>query len=318
MNEDEERPGAVSRRGMFTGVGAALLGTSLAAVGTEAGAAVPHGVDGTAPSEPGRRIGATTPITTTISSAPTSAYIYKIVCMYDFEPFDPDAKKTWGGYGVYSAGTATTMRATLDIPPGCLVREVEYYIRNNSGANFYPDTYLYVPGQGTIWSVGASVAIPSTGSIVAAKAAPTQQGPYPLGARLLVSAATPATGAIQINGARVGFTGAAAGVGTRGAPAQVFNGRLTANSTKTITLPATLIAPGVMGILAALTVSGASGTGALTVFRGDVSRPAQASMHYGTNTATSELTTQLSARRQIKVHTTRAIHLAVDVIGILG
>ena len=83
--------------------------------------------------------------------------------MYDFKPFDPAAKRTWGGYGVYSAGTGTSMRATLDIPPGCLVREVEYYIYNNSGSDFFPDSLHLRAGQGAIWSIGASVAVPSTG-----------------------------------------------------------------------------------------------------------------------------------------------------------
>lgn len=318
MAESEERPGAISRRGMLSGMGAALLGTSVVAVDSDAAAALPHGTDGVAPSERGRPHGDSSPITTTISSAPTSAYIYKIVCMYDFEPFDPAGRRTWGGFGVYSAGTATAMRATLDIPPGCLVREVEYYIFNNSGSNFFPDTYLYVPGTGTIASIGASTPVPSTNAIVAAKVTVAQQGPYPLGSRLLVSAATPTSATIQINGARVGFTGAAAGVGTRGTPARVFNAQLGAGKTGTITLPDTLIAPGVMGILAAVTVSGSNGEGALTVFRADLGQPSQPTMRYGTATTTSEITTQLSAARKIKVHTTKAVHLAVDVIGILG
>ncbi len=318
MAESEERPGAISRRGMLSGVGAALLGTSLVGVDGSVAAAAPHGTDGVAPAEPGRSRGESSPITTTIASHPTSAYIYKIVCMYDFEPFDPASSRTWGGYGVYTAGTASPLRASVDVPPGCLVREVEYYMYNNSGSDCYPETYLYVPGQGSIWSIDAQAAVPSTGTIVAAKVAAKEQGPYPFGAKLLISASTTTNGLIQVNGARVAFTGAAAGVGTRGTPARVFNAQVGANKTQTITLPSTLIAPGVVGILAAVTVSGSNGQGALTVFRADEGRPSEATMHYGTATTTSEITTQLSAARQIKVHTTKAVHIAVDVIGILG
>src|SRR6185437_2244629 len=96
---------------------------------------------------------------------------------------------------------------------GALVKDVEYYVYNNSGSNFYPDTYLYVPGQGTISSIGASAPVPTGTSISATKVTVTQQGPYPLGSRLLVSASTPSTGLVQINGARVGFS---QGAGTLG------------------------------------------------------------------------------------------------------
>ena len=107
-------------------------------------------------------------------------------------------------------------------------------------------------------------------------------------------------------------------MGTRGTPQRVFNSQLAANSTHTITLPDTLIAPGVMGIITYITVSGANGAGALTVFRADAGQPAQPTLHYGTSTTTSEITVQPSAAHQVKVHTTKAVHVAIDVIGILG
>jgi hypothetical protein len=316
--EDDDRSGAhISRRGMLSGMGAALVGSSL--VGGEAEAAVAgNHHDGAVPFDAGRARGASSPITTTIASPPTSAYIYKIVDMYEFKPFNPAAGLTWGGNGTYAGGTGTTIRASIDIPPGCLIREIEYYIYNNSGSNFSPDSHIYVPGQGAIASIGALVAIPSSTSIQAARAIVTQQGPYPFGAKLMISCSTPSTGVIQVNGARVGFTGAAAGVGTRGTPQRVFNGAIGAGATKTITLPDTLIAPGVMGILADVTVSGSNGNGALTVFRADTGQPAQPNMRYGTAPTTSEATVQVSAARQIKVHTSRAVDVAIDVIGILG
>lgn len=319
MSQIDDRPGAITRRGMLSGVGAAFLGTSLVEGGARASAAVPSG-DGVAARQHGRVHGESSPYTTTIASAPTSAYIYKFVSMYDFEPFDPAGNRTWGGFGVYSAGTATPLRATLDIPPGCLVREVEYYMYNNSGNSTEADSYIWVPGSGVIWSIGATISVPSTStsSVSALRTSVTQQGPYPYGSRLLVSASTPTDGSVQINGARAAFTGAAAGVGTRGAPSRVFDAQIGTNTTRTITLPATLIAPGVVGVIAAVSASGSGGQGALTVFRADQGRPAQATMHYGTAATTSEITSQLSAARQIKVHTTRAVHVAIDVIGILG
>ncbi len=299
-------------------MGAAVLGTSLVGAGEADAIVSGHANDGAVPFDAAAMRGADSPITTTIASAPMSAYVYKFVDMYEFKPFDPASGLTWGGNGTYSSGTATTIRANIDIPPGCLVRDVEYYIYNNSGSDFSPDSHIYVPGHGVISSIGASVAVPSTGSLVAARAVVSLQGPYPFGAKLLISCATPSTGQVQVNGARVGFTGAAAGVGTRGAAARVFNGQIPANATKTITVPDSLIAPGVMGMIAQITVSGASDDGALTIFRADTSRPGDATMHYGKSTTTSEAVVQLSAARQVKVHTTRGVHVGIDLVGILG
>jgi hypothetical protein len=223
-------------------VGAAVLGTALIGAEAHAIGATPAG-DGATPWHPGQFHGESSPITTTIASPPTSAYIYKFVDMYEFKPFNAASGLTWGGNGTYSSGTGTTIRASIEIPPGCLVRDVEYYIYNNSGSDFFPDSHIYVPGQGSISSIGASVAIPSTGAITATRALVSQQGPYPFGAKLMISCSTPSTGAIQVNGARVGFTGAAAGVGTRGTPMRVFNAAIGSGATQAITLPDTLIAP---------------------------------------------------------------------------
>ena len=135
-----------------------------------------------------------------------------------------DAKKTWGGSGVYSGGTSTTMRATVEVPAGALVREVEYYIFNNSGSNVVPDSWLYTPGQGTIASIGATATVASTGTITANRVLPPSSiGPYPLGSRLLLGLSTPTTGTVQINGARVGFSEGGAASGLLDAPIRAYD-----------------------------------------------------------------------------------------------
>ena len=159
QSSEPEPHAELGRRGLLVGGAAALAAGGVLAVAgpglVDAAGAQPlaagDGTEGVAPSphvagsEP-----QSSPITTTIGSAPISGFTYRNVCMYDFEPFDPNAHKTWGGSGVYSAVTATSMRAIIDIPAGALLQDVEYYIYNNTGSSAFPDTYLYVPGQGTI------------------------------------------------------------------------------------------------------------------------------------------------------------------------
>ena len=217
MSDPIARPSrAIGRRGLILGTTATALATGIALAPSASAAAPPTGGGGDGTAAPAGGSGGntpnsvhpdTSPITTTLASALINGYTYRSVCMYDFTPFDPNAKLTWGGSGTYSAGTGTALRASIEIPLGALVKDVEYYIfSHNSGSNFVADTYLYVPGQGTISSIGASAVVPTGASIKAARVNVSQQGPYPFGSRLLVSCPTPSTGLIQVNGARVGFT----------------------------------------------------------------------------------------------------------------
>src|ERR1700748_2289935 len=88
----------LTRRSIF------LAGGTAALLATQAqGVPLSSGRDGTAAVRPGNQPD-TSPITTTIASAPISGYVYRNVCMYDFKPFNPGAGLTWGGNGTYSSG----------------------------------------------------------------------------------------------------------------------------------------------------------------------------------------------------------------------
>ena len=244
--------------------------------------------------------------------------------MYDFKPFDPNAKLTWGGSGTYSAGTGTALRASIEIPLGALVKDVEYYIYNNTGSPFVPDTYLYVPGQGTIASIGAAPSIPTGTSITATRVTVSQQGPYPFGSRLLVSCPTPSTGLVQVNGARVGFTLGVATTALLPVPIRAYDSRaagsiLGANTTRTITLPTTCAPTGASGVLASVTAVQPTAPGVLKVYAAGAAKPVPDTLHFlaGGNPVTSTVPVGISSARQLTIFASAATHVFIDVLGYL-
>ena len=335
-SESAARP--LGRRRLLVGAGTAALAAGIVgtvgtvgtvgAVGAEpASAAVPtpHG-DGTTGGGESTLVAHpnSSPIVTTIASPPISGYTYRTVCMYDFTPFDPNAKLTWGGYGTYSAGTASSVRATMEIPAGALVRDIEYYLYNNTGSNFYPDLYLYAPGYGSISPVGGSVPVPSGGGIVAARAVVGQQGPYPVGARLVVSINTPNTGLVQINGARVGFSQGAAQMGLLPEPVRVYDSRTGGGQigrlvTRRITLPANLVPAGASGVIINLTAVNGAGAGYLKIASAAAGLPAASAINFGVGEAVANaLVVAISANRQLNITASIPVDVIVDLTGVIA
>ena len=318
MIQDDLTDDTIGRRGLILGAGAAALAAG--ATLTQPAAAEPKIAPGAEVRTNAQAEGS--PITTTIASAPVSGYNYRTVCMYDFEPFSPSSQRTWGGSGTYTAGSAGPLRATVEIPPGALVRDVEYYIYNNSGSSVFPDTYLYVAGTGEITSINASVAVPSGPSIIATRVVipATHYGPYPLGSRLLVSLTTPTTGTVQINGARVGLTRGSGEIGLLDAPIRVYDSRnftkLSAGATRTITLPSSIVAPGVNAVLINLTATNGEADGYMRVFSAAAAMPTPSSVNFPAGKAVANWQiVGLSAARQIKVYASKTTDFFIDVTG---
>lgn len=309
MAESAELSRKVGRRGMILGAGAGTVIAAGASFPDVAVAAAP-GSEGVAPAP---RDGS--PITDTIASAPQPGVVYRTVTMYDFDPFNPAGQKTWGGSGVYSAGTGTTMRARIDIPPGALVEEVEYYVYNNSGGSVFPDTYLYVPGHGAISSIGAGATVASTGTITANRVVvpTTSNGPYPSGARLLASLSTPSDGSVQINGARVGYRHGAGTVGVLQKPVKLASLKLGGGHVHTIALPTSLRSPGVVGVQVSMVATSATKAGTLTAWASGTTRPTQPVLYFPANGGgvAESVVVPLDANGTFKVIASRTVHLTV-------
>jgi hypothetical protein len=323
MSREQDPVPAIGRRGLIISAGAAALVAGAAAVQPAAAKPTsPHGSE--VITKRGSAEGS--PITTTIASAPISGYSYRTVCWHDFEPINPASGRKWDmvGGGVYTPNAFVALRATVEIPPGALVRDVEYYIYNNSGSPVVPDTYLYVAGTGPITTIEAKVSVPSSGSITATRAVilPANYGPYPLASRLLVSLTTPDDGTVQINGARVGFTQGSGDIGLLDAPYRAYDsrltgGKLTAGSTRTVTLPSSIVAPGTSGVIVNLTAVNGEANGYLKLYSAAAAEPSASALNFsGSGAAIANgLTVAVSSGRQIIVKAEKSVHFILDVTG---
>lgn len=304
-----------SRRGLIAGAGAGLLSMPLLDTVAAQAAGSSDGSAGVKAHPEG------SPITTDIGSPPLSGLVYRSASMYDFKPFDPNARLTWGGSGTYSAGTGTSLRATFEVPTGAQLFDVEYYVFNNSGANVFPDTYLYVPGQGTISSVGASVAVPSGTAIQAVRAVVNSatRGPYPLGSRLLASLPTPATGLVQVNGVRLGFTPGPGTVELLATPLRAYDSRtgnhkLRRATARTITLGS--VPAGARGVLVNITALSAAKAGYLKVYPANHAAPAMAALYFETaKPVANAISVPVPSTKKLKLYASQAVHVVVDVLG---
>jgi hypothetical protein len=326
MSPEQDPIPAIGRRGLIFGAGAAALIAGAAAVQPAAAKpASPHGSE--VVDNPRSADGS--PITTTIASAPISGYSYRTVSWHDFEPISPASGRTWdpgSGHGVYTPNASAALRATVEIPPGALVRDVEYYIYNSSGSPVVPDTYLFVAGTGPISSIFPTdkVSVPSSGSITATRAVvpAATYGPYPLASRLLVSLTTPTTGAVQINGARVGFTQGSGDIGLLSTPyraydSRVTGGKLAAGSTRTVTLPSSIVVPGTSGVIVNLTAVNGAANGYLKLFSAAAAEPTSSALNFsGSGAAIANgLIVAVSSGRQVNIKANQSVHFVLDVTG---
>lgn len=321
MGETQSGRG-VSRRGMITGAGAALAAVGLARVPrAEAVPAVPASGEGVAVAKPDG-----SPLSTPIASAPISGYVYRYVGMYEFRPFNPAAQLSWGGSGTYTSGTGTTMRASVDVPPGSILRDVEWYVYNTSAGSAVTDVYLTAAGSGTITSVGATEFIaPTGGSINAARVVvpAASAGPFPPSSKLMVSIATPADGSVQCNGVRLGFTQGDAATGLLPTPTRIYDSRSGSKpgraSTRTITFPASLVPPGVSGVIVNIVAIDAAGQGFLTAYAANIAKPGTSTLNYvKAAPVANQVTVGISSGRQIKIYTSQAAHYLVDLFGVIA
>jgi hypothetical protein len=266
------------------------------------------------------------PIPTSIGSAPISGYVYRTACMYDFRPFNPAALATWGGLGVYTAGAASTLRATFELPLGVIVRDVEFYVANSGATNVSGDLWQYAPGTGAIssLSIGATIA-PGSGVTATRVAVPAASaGPFPVGSRLLAGLSTPTDGTVQINGVRIGFSTGVGATAVLPAPIRAYDsrvsgGKLAAGSTRTITLPASAIPAGATAALINLVATASTSTGGyLKVYAANASEPTASAINFGTASIANALTVGVSNARQIKVFTNKAVDVVIDVTGFVS
>jgi hypothetical protein len=267
-----------------------------------------------------------TPITSTIASAHLAGIHYEYRAQFDFQPESDQASSKFGGNGVYSVGAPTSMWTSVELPRGAQVYDVEWYLYNTSGSAISSGAWIWTAGSGYLNHQIATTTTSTGTGIRAARTvvAGTANGPYPAGCRLLLTAYTPTTGNVQINGVRVGFKPGAMGTQLLATPVRAYDSRAGApfapDETRTISL-ASAIPAGAVGALVSLSVTGAQNRGTLRLGAGGATPTATAIQWSRTgDQVTTAANTALSAARTIAVKSvgsTGDAHVIVDVVGFL-
>ena len=325
--DETDRGPVLARRGLVFGAGtAALVGATLAG-------GLPAGADpGSKPSDPAEQRRAAerqdlSPVTSTIASSPISGYTYRHVSWLDFQPESGAANRVYGGYGVYSSGSSPYLWATVEIPAGALVRDIEWYVRNVSADSVTALGRIWAAGTGSLFATLADTTITSSSSAVVARrsvVSSSNYGPHPLGTKIVLGLDTSASATVQINGARVGFSQGAGAVGLLPAPVRVYDSRvtggiLTAGTTRTVTLPSSLVRPGTAGVVVNITAVLGVGIGYLKVYPGNAAAPAASTMNFDKSKAIANMVfVGVSSSRQIKFYASTDVHVVVDVTGVIG
>ncbi|GAA1708373.1 hypothetical protein GCM10009809_00770 [Isoptericola hypogeus] len=323
VTSSSSSPRGVARRRFLTGAGAAAV-AGLAAAGTPATAAPP---DDTAAGGPGagRATANDTPIDSTIASAPASGYVYRHASFFDFEPEIHSAARAWGGNGCY-ATTGSPMWASIDIPQGARVRDIEWYVYNASATNVLCLGRVWAAGTGTLGTVAVDVqASPGNGIRAFRGVVPSSAyGPFPLGCKLMLGFNSYTGATSQVNGARVGFSNGGGATGMLSTPIRAYDsratgGRLSAGTTRTITLPPSTCPVGTSAVIVNLIAVGAERSGFLRMWPGHVTDTSTSAINYtkGTTLANAQVV-GVSNARKIKLRSSARTHVVIDVLGTIG
>lgn len=267
------------------------------------------------------------PVSSSITSPPQSGIVYRHASWLDFHPEGGSATRVYGGLGCYSSGSSPYLWATIEAPAGALVRDVEWYVYNNSGSTLTALARLWVAGTGTLFNTLVDTAIPSGSNLVKVRSAvpPAARGPFPPGVKVGLGLNTAGGGTVQINGARVGFAGGAGAVGLLARTVKVYDsrsdgGRLGKGQERVVQLPRSLVPAGVSGVLLNVTAIDGRKAGAVTVYSPAEERPGGATLAFprGGPAEANALAVPCSNAGKVAVHATQRVHVRLDLIGTVG
>lgn len=317
MTEDVREPVPSIARRLLLGAGA--TGLVMAGLRGQPAAA-----------EPGRRSPAdgaqSAQIPQTIASSPISGYVYRYLDFFDFTPEDPNTKRVWAGSGVYADGVSSKLWGSMEISPGSYVREVEWYYYNPSANVLKGLARLWVAGTGDLNTTVVDLTLPSGAGIQARRAfvQTANAGPFPTGVKLAL--AFDSTGKAALNGVRVGFSGGNGATGMLASPVRAYDsrsgdGKVAANTNRTLTLPSASVPSGTSAVAINLTAVGAAANGFLKVYAANAADPpAVSSINFSSDGSAiaNALVVGVSSARQIKVFASTPVHVIVDLLGTIS
>ena len=266
-------------------------------------------------------------IASTLASAPVSGYVYRHLDFFDFTPEHPDSQRTWSPAGVFVNGPTSPLWGSLEIPPGARVAEIEWYYYNPSAVALFGRARLWGAGLSGLANTVLDLQLPTNSALGARRAFVQLVNSGPFGPGVKLALGFDSGGKAYLNGVRVGFSGGGGMTGLLRDPIRVYDsrtvaaGKLTANEIRPLTLPTSVMQPGMTGVVINLTAVGATNGGNLKVYPANaILPPAVSSINFsGSGAAIANgLLVGVSAAGQVKVQASQAVHVIVDLAGTIG
>lgn len=314
----------LSRRGLVTGGAALGAGALLAAGGATAAHADPGpgSIAGVAPGNVGNLVAGPDgePSRPRIGSALIGGYSYQYRSFYSFTSFSNGARNFVGPYGAWS--TEGQLRTELPLPPGAVLRDVEYYVSTTAAMSVF--VWLWATGEGYIAQLANGVIPAGAAGLRAVRISvpATGNGPFSPGSSLIIG--VEGTSATKLlNGIRVGYSAHPAGVVMLPAPVRAYDSRSGAkigNGQTRIHSLAGYIPAGATAAIVNLTATSGESSGGLAIYNTGSSLPSGSLVYYnGGTTESNEVHCKLPSDRKVKV-TMRGVpgckvHYFIDVLG---
>lgn len=314
--EHETEQTGLGRRGAL----AAILGTAAVATAATEGRAAPvSNVRGGALSA--RRFQAS-PLNNTIASLPLPGRAYRTLWYLDFLPLNPMAnERTFAGSG--GAYSTVVMEASVEIPAGALLRDVEWYVANSSGGEVWFYCAVWTPADGFITLFAPTIVPTGAGALTATRTVIGSDawGPYPDGAKIVLYAPTSAT--CLLNGVRLGFINGGLEYSISTVPVTVYNsavagGKFAANETRVVTL--STIANTTSAAVLRVSATESTTAGMVKIYPGNEVAPSANALSILPNAeSVGEVTVAMATdrSRQLKIAVTKAVHIKLDLVGTL-
>lgn len=321
MISDASRdPIPLARRRLLLGAGAsALIAGGLRGMPAEAKPTAPPVGD------PGPNAADKAAAARVTPSTLVSGYVYRSVSWADFTPDPFSLGRNFGGHGAYTVTGAGTLWATLDLPPGAVVREIEWYASNASGASVALYGRRWRAGEASFaWGLADDAISTAAAGVRARRVFVSLQNqiPFAAGTKIALGFASNGTSNTQIAGARVGLTGGGA-VTMREVPYRAYDSRdpdkgiLPGGSTRTLTLPGFAAPSGTSAAIVNLTALGASANGYLRAYAAGAVAPTTSSINFAAQSTAiaNGLLVGISSTRQLVVYASATTHFLIDVLG---
>jgi hypothetical protein len=309
---------------LLTGIGVSSA-AALAAAAQPAGAAAAAPRRALSAEARGARPATPPALPTPIASRPEIGITYRFVNWHDFLPENSIVNgRDFGGSGAFTNVTDDRLAAFVDIPPGALLHDVEFYVYNTVDIEFHGITW--VSGHGSyplpFW---LDETHPANATLHAVRypVDASVNGPFPFGTRIGISLPSSTDESVQIDGVRFGLRNAPMSTVLLPDPVRVLDTTATspmsAGHTRTIALAAHLPI-GANGALHVLNAFHTHGSGVLRA--GPVGGTSVEALRWSAtgDTVANSITTRVSADRSIAVSTGRsagATDVYVDLIGYL-